>query len=224
MSVSGDGHEFMEVQKRLGGGKSPGGDEREYDLGKEIDRTLHAKYAFVTFEKSKIHNVEEFHRRFLEKFPTAETFGSREWHEDGTPHYFVVIRFASRVKFSNARKSLLLDGEDGRVVVRVKSVDMSISNFLEGTQAYCARHDNPDTFGTWLKPRDGVKARTKRKYEEVLAESDFETEKRKLRKADPHRFIYQYPAVIARLNAKMKRSRDVRRRHVGRYGGGRGGG
>ncbi|PKY07285.1 hypothetical protein P168DRAFT_324711 [Aspergillus campestris IBT 28561] len=209
MSVSGDGHEFMEVKKRLGGGKSPGGDEREYDLGtKKLDGTLHAKHAFVTFENSKILSAGEFHRRFQVKFPTAEMFGSREWHADGTSHYHVVMRFPRRKHFTNTRKSLLLDGEDGEVVVRV-SVNKSIRSFLEGTQAYCARDNNPDTFGTWMDPRTRTGTRAKQKDREALVESEprvritprtkrkhealaeakrnYETKRQKLRETDPRR-------------------------------------
>ena len=228
MSVIGDEYDPMEVQKRSSGEKSPGGDEREYDLGSEkLDGTLHAKHAFVIFEKSRILNTEEFHRQFRAKFPTAEMFGSREWHADGTCRYHVVMRFPFRKNLKNARKRLLLDGEDGEVVVRVKSVNKSIQSFLEGTQAFCAKGNNPDTFGTWLEPcvktmthtkqeekevsvgsepRLGKKAQTKRKYEKIMKEKDRETAKQMLCEADPRGFIFNYWAVLG-WSGRAKRRR-----------------
>jgi hypothetical protein len=75
-------------------------------------------------------------------------FGSKELHRDGNPHYHAVMRFPYRVHWTDARQRLMLHAPDGLVdtrAIRITQPDPgeTVTDFLDRTQAYCSKDDNP---------------------------------------------------------------------------------
>ncbi|KAM4060303.1 geminivirus rep catalytic domain-containing protein [Hirsutella rhossiliensis] len=144
------------------GRKAPGG---------RTDFVMYADVVFVTYTRSRVHDKEEFHRCLRHSVAdslsrvkatskvTVDVFGSRELHEDGTPHYHVVLRFSKRVYWPRARLSLsvwILVG-DKRVVdthsinIKKKRHGESVAEFLYSVQTYVAK--GGDVFGNWIGGR-----------------------------------------------------------------------
>ncbi|KAG0634723.1 hypothetical protein HOY80DRAFT_1140463 [Tuber brumale] len=159
---------------------------------------LNARYAFVTWSKSTIDDKEEFHLKLASSNKEIlQLYGGRELHEDGTPHYHAVIRFAHRVNWPDARAKFHLADDTEAIKIRVPQPRQPINRFLEHTQAYCERYG--DTFGTRMVGTTAAAVEKKRRFQEIDREPDQKKAKRMLRDENPMRFIYGYKNVDAYL-------------------------
>lgn len=136
-----------------------------------------SEVAFVTYSRSRVEDKEEFHRCLRDSLEphlpwvsasekaSLELFGSKELHEDGTPHYHVVVRFSKRVHWRQARKnfSMWID-VDGERVVDTHSIYIrtrekrreSEAKWLDSVQSYVAK--GGDVFGHWIGPKQNSAA------------------------------------------------------------------
>ncbi|RSL38628.1 hypothetical protein CEP54_016398, partial [Fusarium duplospermum] len=134
---------------------------------------VHTKALFVTYTQSRVEDPEEFHeclRSSVAKYldpkdrndPEGfQVFGVKEFHEDGSPHYHVVMKMRHLIQWRNAREKLRVwierDGE--RVVdtnaihVKQKAQGEPMDKFLEDTQGYLIKDvgDNAVLFGTRIE-------------------------------------------------------------------------
>jgi hypothetical protein len=114
---------------------------------------LRTTVCFVTWSKSRIFDHVYFHQAMMKKMPSGtEIFGSRELHKSGKPHYHAVIRFPYRVHWTDARRNFMIDAEDGMIDstsirIDVPNYNERMEDFLERTQAYCAKDENKVLFG-----------------------------------------------------------------------------
>lgn len=149
--------------------------EREEVLDRHLARVsrkpfvLLADLVFVTYARSGLQDKEVFLRGLQKslRFQLSRTertkdvkvsiFGSRELHEDGCPHYHVMVGFSKKVYWYSARDKFAVRtrGEDGSVVVdttsiniRVKKKEDTDAHFVNCVQRYIAKHG--DVFGTEL--------------------------------------------------------------------------
>ncbi|MGH7965713.1 MAG: hypothetical protein ACRERD_28515, partial [Candidatus Binatia bacterium] len=106
---------------------------------------------------------------------TVEIFGSKELHEDGTPHYHVLLRFEPRVHWRKARQrlSVLID-VDGNpevdtnsIFIRKKKEREPAETFLQSVQSYIAKDGN--VFGEWIGPRETVARKTEKDFDALIA-------------------------------------------------------
>ncbi|KAH8696801.1 hypothetical protein GQ44DRAFT_789475, partial [Phaeosphaeriaceae sp. PMI808] len=191
------------------------------DAVEEVDRVksfdLHSRYAYVTWSNSTIDDEQEFYRRLLELVPPdTDVFGGKEYHENGHPHYHVVMRFPKRLHWPNARVNLMIVIKDEAVEEFGRRIDTeainikppekneSIRLYLERTQAYAAKDDNPYTFGTYIRADVGKNTARKRAYADIDKEENREVAKRMLRELDPTRFIRNYGNVMRYLESEKK--------------------
>jgi len=129
---------------------------------------FYASTAFVTYTRSRVKEKEEFHDllqaslqrslsrdRVTEKV-TVRVFGSKELHEDGVPHYHVLVRFSKPVYWKKARERfsvwILAGGrpevDTHSIFIRKKRADEEEGKFLYCVQTYIAKHG--DVFGEWV--------------------------------------------------------------------------
>lgn len=137
-------------------------------LDKRPDFELNATMAFVTYTHSQVDDKEEFHKHLRDSLEKSlprvsatervavEIFGRKELHEDGTPHYHVVLKFSKRVHWRKAREKLavwiVVDGrrviDTESIYIRKKSEWETGVKFLQSVQAYVAKGGN--VFGQWI--------------------------------------------------------------------------
>ncbi len=99
---------------------------------------VNGKHLYVTWSKSKIESKDEFHEKLLVVLPAGvRLFGGRELHEDGTPHYHVVMSFDHKVHWPDARRKLSLEGDTSVIRIEKPKPCQKVSDFLENTMAYC---------------------------------------------------------------------------------------
>lgn len=193
------------------------GEEAEKDIfefqGKEL---------FVTYSRSRVDAVEEFHQRLLASLedalpkvgkngakPVVSVYGSRELHEDGVPHYHVLLAFDRKVHWRNARKSLQVWADiDGKrqvdtesIYIRKRPRSESQRHFLDCVQAYIAKEGN--TFGEWThgEPSKGEKEKM---WAQIVAEPSREAAEELIRKNFPRMYVMNHPSVQAFLREKAK--------------------
>src|SRR5690349_895902 len=130
--------------------------------------SLFADLVFVTYTRSRINDKEEFLRCLRQslsdslpgvsatEIPSVEIFGCRRLHEDGAPHYHVLLKFSNMIHWRTVRKilSVWIDVEGNRevdttaITVRKKPHWESRPEFLQCAQAYIAK--DGDVFGHWI--------------------------------------------------------------------------
>ena len=123
---------------------------------------------FVTYTRSRIDDKGEFHHRLVESLErslardwathnvSVEIFGSKELHEDGTPHYHVALRFSRKVYWRKARTKLsvwvIVNGrreiDTLCINIKRKKTGESDAKFLGCVQTYIAKEG--DVFGKWI--------------------------------------------------------------------------
>lgn len=114
---------------------------------------LRTAVCFVTWSQSKFDDHDEFYRMLCLAMPAGtRIFGSKEYHKDGRPHYHVVLRFPHRLMWNDGRKKFMLRRGDGvpdtkAIRIQVPQHPETVEDFLQRTQAYCAKDENPWTFG-----------------------------------------------------------------------------
>ncbi|KJZ68775.1 hypothetical protein HIM_11832 [Hirsutella minnesotensis 3608] len=181
---------------------------------------LNAKMAFVTYSRSQMDDKEEFFKCLKEsladslprvsatKKVAVEIFGSKEVHQDGTPHYHVVLRFSKKIHFRKAREKLFVwIIKDGQRVVDTESIYIrkkpaweSPSKFLQDVQAYVAK--DGDVFGEWI----GTQAPTTAEQDSIVRRIN-ETESREeaealIREHFPKKWAWSQMNVQALLRTK----------------------
>ena len=212
-------HDIMEcldvIRSRSTDSSSSGseGSDSEGDINSKFSGKfeLRNRFAFVTWARSRIEDHLVYYDKLMKMLPGGvKLFGGKELHDDGTPHYHVVIEFERRVHWRNAREKFMIRHDDGEVdtsAIRIVCPyrGQSVEQFLECTQAYCAKDSNPFTFGEWLTGIGSAKARRKRMFAEIHAESDFDKAKALCQEADPVQFILRYPAFRMYLECEKRR-------------------
>lgn len=132
---------------------------------------FHGTLAFVTYTRSRIQTKEEFERllreslgKYLPKLSadgdrgTLEVYGCKELHEDGKPHYHVLLRFNPRVHWPKARERFFVWIDvDGKAEVDTESIyivkrhpDEPAVKFMQSVQSYISK--GGDVFGHWIGP------------------------------------------------------------------------
>lgn len=194
----------------------PGSQESEAKEGekgvKPVQRKyrFHGTFIFVTYAQSKIADGYEFYERLRGRMPEGTSiFGGQEKHEDGNPHYHVVMKFPKRIHWSDARSHLRLEGDTDAIYISGLARGQSKESFVEGTQAYCEKDGNPFIFGNRIDVDVGKEGDRKRKFREVDEEEDYETSKRMLRELDPYRFIFSYGSVDVRRDRRGQTEDEV---------------
>lgn len=135
------------------------------DKGCRGEFKLYAKLVFVTYTRSRTVDKEEFYRLVSDSLErslarsrathnvSVEMFGSREFHEDGVPHYHVLLRFSRTIYWPKARKELsvwiIVDGhreiDTESIYIRKKKAEEPEDKFLRCVQTYIAKKG--DVFG-----------------------------------------------------------------------------
>lgn len=127
---------------------------------------LRTQTCFVTWCQSRIHAVSDFERLLVQRIPVGTLFfGCKEYHSDGAPHYHAVMWFPEEILWEDAHAQLRFVLDDGAVDtqsirIRTRKKGQSEEHFLKVTQRYCAKNENPETFGVrFCKPcQQGVSA------------------------------------------------------------------
>jgi hypothetical protein len=123
---------------------------------------------FVTWARSRIINHMDFYHILKAKMPPGtRMYGSKELHEDGTPHYHVVMKFPCAVQWNDARSELMLIAPDGKVdteSINIQLLDRKTDTretFLENAQSYVEKCGTQWTFGKWIREdiEDDLRAR-----------------------------------------------------------------
>jgi len=173
---------------------------------------LNGLYCFVTWSQSKIDDHMEFYEKLKELLPEgAKVYGGKELHADGRPHYHAVIRFRRKVHWTDARKRLTISGDTEAIKIRVPEQRQSIREFLENTQSYCQKDDNPNVFGKIIEAASSVIVERKRVFLEIDETEGYEETKEMIRQADPYMFVTRYPCVMSYLAGEKKRARMMQR-------------
>ncbi|KJZ68833.1 hypothetical protein HIM_11773 [Hirsutella minnesotensis 3608] len=192
------------------------------ELQKKGKFVLHSSFVLVTYVRSNVSDPEEFHRLLLASLtphlPKAggpdggpgivEIFGSLERHEDGTPHYHVVMKFEPRVHWRNAREKFFVYRDvDGQREVDTESVHIRkkpnkerAEKFLADVQAYVQK--DGVVFGKWISAQTSAAAERERRYREILDEPSREKAESLLRTYFARDYIFRYPACSAFLKTK----------------------
>lgn len=171
---------------------------------------FHGQFLYVMFAKCKETDVVKFEERLRKAVPEiSQVFGSMELHADGTPHYHFVCGFVRRVHWTNTRAHFLKMEETRSMHFDKPGNGQSVVDFLDDTQAYCAKDGNPNTFGNWVEVgmNEGSRGEKRRRvYDEIHGITDRAEAKRRLMEVDPVCFVYSYPAVMRYLeNEKVSK-------------------
>ena len=166
---------------------------------------FNGKHIYVTWSKSKVESKDEFHEKLVTMMPSGvRMFGGRELHQDGTPHYHVVFSFAEKVHWADAAKRFSIEGDTNAIRFEKLKPGQRLSDFLENTMAYCAK--DGDTFGERLSLEGAVAEQRKRKWQEVIDETDEEKAWRMVREFEPRAYMVNYLA-LEKAMSKTKRAK-----------------
>ena len=182
--------------------------------GKKFD--FYGSRMFVTYSKSSFteDRIEEFHQRLKLRMPAnTEIYGCFELHEDGSPHYHVLISFSKRTHWNDARKKLRIGTDDTAAIriVKPRKNQMPV-HFIDGVQGYIEKTlpDGSDKPLSWIfgtKQRlETSQAKAKRKWAEIDQEQDYDTCKRMIRQEDGRVFFTSYNNI-----SNCLRSEKIRR-------------
>ncbi|KAJ3455935.1 hypothetical protein MRS44_017417 [Fusarium solani] len=155
---------------------------------------VHTKALFVTYTQSRVEDAEEFHsclrssvaahldpkdRNDPEGF---QVFGVKELHEDGSPHYHVVMKMRHLIQWRNAREKVRVwierDGkrlvDTNAIHVKQKAQGEPMAKFLEDTQAYLMKEVGSTgvLFGTRIECASSRSGSDESKWAEVVQAPD----------------------------------------------------
>ena len=179
--------------------------------------SVFGQHCFVTYSKSPVGEAERFYELLRAKMPEGtEMFGCQEPHQDGWPHYHVVIRFPNRVHWRDARSRFRLgDGTDaeggGSLCIRVPEPRQPVAGFLEGCQAYCTKDEDPVLFGKWIMTAGAKLAERRELYKRIVFDLPYDEARRALVEDDPIAFVNHYVAISAFLNKEKAKPNRGRR-------------
>jgi len=164
---------------------------------------FNGKHLYVTWSKSKIDSKDEFHQKLLAILPAGvRMFGGRELHQDGTPHYHAVLSFAEKKHWPDAVRKLTIEGDTNAIRLEKPKPRQRIGDFLEKTQAYCAKDD--DTFGERLSLEGAVAEQKKRKWQDIIDEGDEEKAWEMVREVDPRAYMVNHLALEKAMSRKKR--------------------
>jgi hypothetical protein len=184
---------------------------------------LHGVYAYVTWSQSRIDDHEEFFNRLRAILPQGtEIFGGRELHQDGHSHYHVVMHFPRRVHWSDARTKLMVKKDDGDVDTKAIRIEVPrlyepVCEFLDRTQAYCAKDDNPWLFGERILPISSARALRNRKFKEIIDEPDRNRAEQMIIDHDPYEYVMKHRSIEEFLQTKTGGRRKAGRKCARRF-------
>lgn len=187
---------------------------------------VQAKVLFVTYSRSQVDDVEVFERSLRDSLSlslpkkgrgdapgTVQVFGSKELHEDGTPHYHVLLRFEPRVHWRDARKSLQVwidvDGErrvdTESIFVSKRPLDQPMPDYLERVQAYIAKDkEQCDIFGNWVTGETAAAAQLKEYMQEIIDTEDHDLALAMLKQYFPKQWIFSNVSCRSLLRDKVR--------------------
>jgi len=184
---------------------------------------LHGVYAYVTWSQSRIDDHEEFFNKLRYILPEGtEVFGGKELHQDGHPHYHVVMHFPRRVHWTDARTKLMIKQDDGEVDTKAIRIEVPrlyepVCEFLDRTQAYCAKDDNPWLFGDRILAISNAKALKNRVFMEIIQEPDRNRAEMMLIEHDPYEYVMKHRSIAEFLQTKTGGRRKAGRKSARRF-------
>lgn len=211
-------------------------DQDDYEpkgINPEKKFSIQGRHVFVTYIQCETKDATQFEALFCARMREVATvldpktgtkmpfkyYGSQEKHEDGNPHYHVVLQFERRVHFRDAvSRFQIWIGEGDDVRLMAKSLDIrpryrgqSVSSFLENTQAYCAKDSNTAVFGEHLLDTSSAAERRAQDCRRAIAEPDYDEARALLEKCDPVSVVWKNPAMRSFLaDKKRKRERSAK--------------
>ncbi|KID80826.1 ac1, partial [Metarhizium majus ARSEF 297] len=213
-SVSGDGSENGS-DSGYETGELPG------QLQTEEKYEMKGKVFFVTWSQSQVTDKHKFHEWLLASLKprlpatgvggvqaTVELFGCKELHEDGMPHFHVLLRFEPGVHWRDGRKNLEVMVEvDGKMVVDTRSIFIrkkrrreTLAKFMDDVQAYIAK--DGDVFGTMLQWRVARNLEREQVYQDLIDAPDRETTEEIYKTRCPYWWTMHNQNCQAFLNTK----------------------
>lgn len=205
---------------------------KEPSSGSEGKFKLRGKVVFVTYARSQVQDAHRFYEYLKSSLKahlpvlngrTGERgalniYGSKELHEDGIPHYHVLIRFNPGVNWADGREKLRVWIDDpenpGNTVVDTESINIQVSKgplearaFMEDVQAYIGKGavDQNDVFGEYMDFRHAAVSRDLQlRYDALLEEKTREGAEVLLRKWFPKEYIFHYGQLEAFLKMKER--------------------
>jgi Geminivirus Rep catalytic domain len=161
------------------------------------------KHIYVTWSKSKIEEKEVFHQKLLAiLLPGVRLYGGREKHQDGTPHYHVVMSFLHKVNWPDAASEFHIEGDTNALRFEKPKPRQKLAGFLENTQSYCEK--DGDTFGERLS-LEGAVAEEKRKWQDVIDEPDEKKAWSLIRELEPREWMLNHPSLERAIGKKRAR-------------------
>jgi hypothetical protein len=134
---------------------------------------FNGKHILVTWSRSTIDGKEEFLQKLLAVLPVGvRVFGGRELDAQGTPIYHAVISFVKKMHWPDAAKKFSIDGQTKGIGFAKPKPRHRAGDFWESSVAYCAR--DGDTFGERLSLEGAVAEQKKRKWQDIIDETDEE--------------------------------------------------
>ena len=200
-----------------------GSDVSSEDDGPTGKFILHSVYAYVTWSQSRIDDHEEFFCKLRAKMPEGtKIFGGRELHQDGHSHYHVVMQFPRRIHWTDARKHFMLQKEDGEVDTEAIRIEVPrlyepVVEYLDRTQSYCEKDDNPWLFGERIEALSTKAALRKRVYQEIIDEPDPVRAEQMLIRHDPYEYVKNFGSIDRYLQSKRERRGGRGRKKVRRF-------
>jgi len=185
---------------------------------------LRSRYVLISYLRSSIEDVTVFERLFVARLKevsprvnatTADRvgfqyYGGQEFHEDGCPHYHVVVVWDDGVHMRNARERLMVlvgEGADRKpdssaICFSPRRHGQDVALFVANTQAYCVKECGDRILGKRIEIHLGQNRLMRQAYEAAHAAPDAETAYAILVKADPKFVIACYNSVKSFLEYK----------------------
>jgi len=139
-------------------------------------------------------------------------YGCFELHEDGSPHYHVLISFPKRTHWTDARKKLRIGMDDTAAIRIVKPRrNQRPVDFVNGVQTYIEKTlpDGSDKPAAWIfgtkQEYQTPQIISKRKWAEIDNEDDHDLCEEMIRKEDPRTFMCSYNNISNYLRSEKKR-------------------
>jgi len=140
-------------------------------ISSKVGFVLRSRHVFVTYpQATAVPDHLEFDKLFVKtvsllcpiedaitkKRASFEYYGAQELHEDGAPHYHVVIRFKHQPCIRNARDAFMLFRDREQVTCAVNFITPdkgeSVASFLSKTQNYAVKTRPESVFGKYIDP------------------------------------------------------------------------
>ncbi len=114
------------------------------------------------------------------------------------------VPLRQKVHWPDAAKRFSIEGDTNAIRFAKPKPKQRVSDFLENTMAYCSKDGN--TFGERLSLEGAVAEQKKRKWQEIVDETDEAKTWDRVREVDPRAYMVNYPA-LERAIASRKRAK-----------------